>query len=304
MNVISYLRNPKQLFLSMGDRGYFWWMSDRVYLSIMYRILMGKKLRLDNPVTFNEKLQYLKIHGRNNEYTKMVDKYVVKQYVAKKIGRQYVVPTFQVWNSVEEIDLQQLPEKFVLKCTHDSGGVVVVKDKSNLNLEDTKKFLKKHLKRNFYFHAREWPYKNVKPRILAERFLGENVMEVKLFMFDGKMKYFMICGGEAHNAKSRTQDYFDSSFHHLNCTGTFPKSKKTVEIPFEMDQMIQLSEDLSSGIVHVRVDWYLIKHKIYFGELTFSNGSGFINYRPSYWDERFGKFLPIDKDTGRGINIK
>lgn len=171
-------------------------MDDKEYLKILYEIVMGKRLELDNPQTFNEKLQWLKLYDRNDEYTKMVDKYEVKKYVEDKIGKQYIIPTLGVWDRFEDIDFDKLPNKFVLKCTHDSGGVVICKDKNLFDRKLAQKKINKNLKENFFWQSREWPYKNVKPRIIAEEFLEnkskEEIVDYKYYCFDGKPKVQIV----------------------------------------------------------------------------------------------------------------
>ena len=166
---------------------------DKLYLKYKFYKKMKKQLNLDNPQTFNEKLQWLKLYDRNPEYTRMVDKYEVKKYVAEKIGEEYIIPTLGVWNKFEDIDFEELPNQFVLKCTHDSGGVVICKDKSTFDFNAANKKLTHCLKRNYFWKGREWPYKNIKPRIIAEQYIAEDLVDYKFMCFSGEVKCSFIC---------------------------------------------------------------------------------------------------------------
>ena len=274
----------------------FAFIPDKTYLKIMYRLRMGKSLNLDNPQTFNEKLQYLKLYDRKPEYTMMVDKYEVKKYVADKIGDEYIIPTLGVWDKFEDIDFDVLPNQFVLKCTHDSGGLVICRDKSKLDKEKAREKIERSLKCNFYWVGREWPYKNVKPCIIAEEyltFLGSNkLVEYKIFCFNGEPKLILVCKGEGHGA-GRTNDFYDLEFKHIPVRVTNPNAKEKCERPEEYNELINLARILAKDTYQVRVDFYVADHKIYFGELTFFHDSGFCRFNPIEWDKRFGNMLKI-----------
>ena len=268
-------------------------LSDETYLKIMYWKNLNKKLDLRNPKSFNEKLQWLKLYDRKPEYTTMVDKYAVKQYVAEKIGDQYIIPNLGVWDSFDEIDFNMLPNQFVLKCTHDSGGVVICKDKSTLDIEAAKSKIERSLKNNYSMRSREWPYKNVKPRIIAEAYMEddqtEELRDYKLYCFAGKVKMLLIV---TERGKGSTKgDYFDRDGKHLDLTWGFPHANVEPKIPECFDKMIQLAELLASDIKDVRVDFYYINGKIYFGEITFFDGSGFQKIEPYEWDLRLGSWI-------------
>ena len=173
-SIKNFLDNPGLLFILLGHRGWFHWMDDETYLKIAYRVKMGKKLNLDPPVTFNEKLQWLKLHNQNPEYSKMVDKYEAKNWITEKIGDEFIIPTLGVWDTFDEIDFDKLPNQFVLKCTHDSGGLVICKDKRTLDKAKAKKKIEASLKRNYFLVGREYPYKAVKPRIIAEKYMVDS----------------------------------------------------------------------------------------------------------------------------------
>ncbi len=276
----------------------FAFIPDKQYLQIMYRIRLGKKLHLDNPQTFNEKIQWLKLYDRNPQYTIMVDKYEAKKYVSDIIGDEYIIPTLGVWDRFEDIDFDMLPNQFVLKCTHDSGGVVICRDKKTLNIKKAQDKIEKSLKSNFYYVGREWPYKGLKRRIIAEKLLlpiqGNCLIEYKIFCFYGVPKVFLVCMGNAHGV-GRTNDFYDMNFNHIPVTGTYPNLKTSLSKPKEYDEIVDIAKKLSIGIPQVRVDLYSTGNKIYFGELTFSHDSGFCRFQPSKYDYEFGQYIALPK---------
>lgn len=294
--VIYYLRNPQELQFALALR-YPKLFSDKQYLKILFRKLMGSELNLECPQTFSEKLQWLKLYDHNPQYTQMVDKYEAKKYVANIIGEEYIIPTLAVYNSSKEINLDTLPDKFVLKCTHDSGSVAICKDKKTFQKGNAFAMLDKGLKRNFFWENREWPYKNVKPRIIAEAFLEDNgtkeLRDYKFFCFDGEVKTLFIAE-DRQGDKEMTFDFFDADYRHLDIRkGHHPNADTPPEKPHSFEKMKEMAERLSQGIPHLRVDFYEANGKIYFGELTFTSGSGFTPFEPEEWDLRFGKWLKL-----------
>ena len=271
---------------------------DGVYLKLRYKMRMGKKLNLKRPETYNEKLNWLKLNDRRPEYVRMVDKYEVKKYVADKIGEQYIIPTLGVWNSFDEIDFASLPDQFVLKCTHDSGGLAICKDKSTFNIDAAKVKIEKSLKENYYWHTREWPYKNVQPRIIAEKYmedeLTKELRDYKFFAFDGKVKALFIAS-ERYAADETKFDFFDENFNHLPFTNGHPNAEITPAKPENFDEMKTLAEKLSVGIPQVRVDFYEVNGKTYFGELTFAHWGGMTPFKPEEWDYVFGSWIDLPK---------
>lgn len=276
-------------------------LSDRAFLKYAYRAHFGKKLNLKNPVTFNEKLNWLKLYNRNPEYRKLVDKYEVKNYIAEKIGEEYVIPTIGVWDKVSDIDFDALPDSFVLKCTHDSGSAVICKGKSSFDFEKAKKKLNKKIRKNFYWYGREWPYKDLKPRIIAEEYItdrtdgteraeGDDLHDYKLFCFNGECKFFKI---DFDRFTHHRANYYDKNKQLMPMYGgTFlPDHSRDIYIPSSMDKMIELAERLSTGFPHVRVDFYDVGDKIYFGELTFFHCSGLEPFYPEEWDKTLGDWL-------------
>lgn len=252
--------------------------SDKKYIEAIYLLAFGKKLNLKNPKTFNEKLQWLKLYDHDPKYTTMVDKFAVKDYVKKIIGSEYIIDTLGKWDSFDQIDFKQLPKQFVLKCTHDSGGLVICRDKEKLDKEKAKEKIEKSLKRNFYYVGREWPYKNVKPQIIAERYMEDNNGDLKdynFFCFNGKVKFFKI---NFDRKKSHRANYYDCngnllSFGEKKCP---PDLNREMEIHKNISRMIELAEALSQDIDFLRVDFYsLSDDDIKFGELTFYPASEF-----------------------------
>ena len=293
--------NPYKIFESLAMRGFFKNMNDKEYLSWLYRARMGRFPDLNHPKSFNEKLQWLKLNDRKPEYTEIVDKYLAKKYVEKRIGEKYIIPTLGVWDEFDQIEFEKLPDQFVLKTTHDSGGVVICKDKKNFDKAAAKRKLEKSLKRNYYWAEREWPYKNVKPRIIAENYLsflnGSDLVEYKVFCFNGKPALFLICKGEGHTDE-RTNDFYDLEFNHIPVTVTCPNAKEKCQKPDEYEELLELSRKLAKNTYQLRVDLYVINHKIYFGELTFFHDSGCCKFNPPEWDKRFGDMLklPIEEE--------
>ena len=227
---------------------------------------MGKKLNLKNPKTYNEKLQWMKLYDRNPLYTRLVDKYEVKPYVAERIGQEYIIPTLGVWDRVEDIDFDALPDQFVLKCTHDSGGLVICRDKSKLNIEEAKRKLNKSLKNNFFYVGREWPYKNVKPRILAEAYMEDTataeLRDYKFFCFDGVVKAMFVATDRQKEGEEVKFDFYDADYNHLPFRQGHPNANRPTEKPATFEQMRQLAEKLSRGLPQVRVDLYEVNGKI------------------------------------------
>lgn len=265
---------------------------DRIYIQLNYFARFKKFANLETPKTYNEKINWLKLNVKNPLYTKLVDKYEVKSYVGNIIGSQYIIPTLQVYDDVDSIDFDALPEQFVLKCTHDSEGLVICKDKTSLNIDKAKKKLRRALKQNFFYIGREYPYKNVKPRIIAEPYLEDNIYnelrDYKFFCFDGEPKYMLVISNRMNDVKI---DYFDLNFKHLDTRQKYENADQKIEKPINFDKMIELSRTLSKKLGHVRVDFYEVNGKIYFGELTFYHFSGFMPFEPAKWDEIFGEYF-------------
>lgn len=268
---------------------------DGLYIQIYYFAHFKKFCNLKKPNTYNEKLNWLKLHDHNPLYTTLVDKYEAKEYVAQIIGNEYIIPTLGVWDSFDDIDFDKLPNQFVLKCTHDSEGLVIVKDKNKLDKKAAKEKIEAALKQNFYYIGREWPYKNVKPRIIAEQYMEDHVdgelRDYKFFCFDGEPKVMFIASDRASDHVKF--DYYDLQFNHLDIKQKYPHSQKTLRKPVTFEKMIEFSKILSKGYPHVRVDFYEVDGHLYFGELTFYHFSGFMPFEPDRWDKIFGDWLKL-----------
>lgn len=272
--------------------------ADAFYLKLLFKNRMGKKLNLANPKTYNEKLQWLKLYNRDPRYTMLVDKYAVKKYVESILGKEYIIPTLGIWDRFDDIDFNSLPDQFVLKCTHDSGGLVICTDKSKLDIEKVKNKINHALRRKYYKNTREWPYKNVKPRIIAEQYMvdesGYELKDYKFFVFDGIMKAMYIATDR--NAETETCfDFFDRDFNHLPFTNGHPNALHAIKKPDNFEEMIAVAEKLGKGFPQVRIDLYNVKGKIYFGEITFFHWSGMKPFQPEEWDYIFGGWIKLPK---------
>lgn len=271
-------------------------LSDRCYIERYFYLKTGYSLNLDSPKTFNEKLQWLKFNDRNPHYTEMVDKFAVKKYVASVIGEEYVIPTIAVFDNPDEIDYGLLPDRFVLKCTHDSGGIVICKDKASLDKTAATKKLKAGWSRNYYRFSLEFPYKDVKPRIIAEEFLtneGSDLCDFKVHCFNGVPKLVLVCK-DRYSKGGLTEDFFTEKWEHLDVKRpTHPNSTETILKPAQLDEMLYLSRQLAKGIPFVRVDWYISNDRLYFGELTFFPASGMTSFVPKSFDDLFGSWLEL-----------
>lgn len=272
--------------------------NDKLQIQRNWYSRMPYKLNLSDPKSYNEKLQWMKLYDRNPLYTTMVDKYAVKEYVANIIGQEYIIPTLGVWDSFDDIDFGSLPDQFVLKCTHDSGGLVICKNKRYLDLEKAKQKIEQSLQTDYYMNGREWPYKDVPRRIIAEKYMEDTktgeLRDYKFFCFDGKVRWLFIAT-DRQNREEPYFDFFDMSFNHLPMRHGHPNAPTTPEKPQSFELMQKLASELSQGLPQVRVDFYEVDGKVYFGELTFFHHGGFVPFIPEKWDYIFGNeiVLPI-----------
>ncbi|BES66425.1 ATP-grasp fold amidoligase family protein [Gottschalkiaceae bacterium SANA] len=271
-------------------------MSDESYLKIKYRLKVGKKLNLNDPKGFNEKIQWLKIHEHNKLHTQLVDKYEVRSWVADKIGSEYLVPLIGVYEALDQIDFDALPDQYVLKCSHDSGGVFICHSRQSFDTKKVSKKLKRSLKRNYYYGGREWQYKHVQPRLICERLLIEphtdSVPDYKFMCFNGKVKCSFVCS-ERKQASGLKVDFFDLDWNRMPFERHYKNSNAIIEKPKNYLAMIRLAEILAEGFRFVRVDFYEVSGRIYFGELTFHPGSGFERFSPEYYDELLGSWIKL-----------
>lgn len=270
---------------------------DKLFLAVKFRLTMGYWMDFKNPKTYNEKLQCLKLHDRRPEYTQMVDKAGVKQYVEQRIGKQYIIPTIEVWNRPEDIPWDELPNQFVAKVTHDSGGIIICKDKKQLNIPTAIKKLSKALKKDYYAVSREWPYKDVKRRVIVEQYMvdesGYELKDYKFFCFDGEPKMLFIATDRENPNEETKFDFFDMDFNLLPFTNGHEHAQNVPNKPKGFDTMVELARKLSDGIPHVRVDFYDINGQVYFGEMTFFHWSGFVPFEPKEWDYKIGEWINL-----------
>lgn len=271
--------------------------NDETYLRILYRLIMGRQLNLENPQTFQEKIQWLKLHNRKPEYAKMVDKYEAKKYVASIIGEEYIIPTLGVWNSFEDIDFSQLPDRFVLKCTHDSGRVVICKDKSKFDIIQARKRINKAMRTNYYLRGREWPYKNVKPRIIAEYFMEDEknpqstLADYKFYCFHGEPKFCQVI---QDRETKETIDFFDMEWQHQEFVGLNPVARPAAICPQKpqgFEVMKRIACNLSKNEPFSRIDLYEINGRVYWGEITLFPSSGLGNFTPKEWNHKLGEMI-------------
>lgn len=274
---------------------------DKLYLTLLFRFKMGYWIDWKNPKTFSEKLQWLKLYGRKPEYTTMVDKYAVKEYVATIIGEEYIIPTLGVWDRPEDIDWDSLPDKFVLKTTHGGGGtgVIICKDKTTFDKDDAIAKLKKSLDKCIYKSLREWPYKNVRKRIIAETFLEESysikdtcgLSDYKFYCFNGEPQIMMVSVGRFSD--NLCFDYYDMEWNKTSLLLGGPNSDINHKCPSCFEEMKNLCKKLSKDIPHVRCDFYIINNKPLFGELTFFDGSGLMKFLDHTWNYKLGAMIKL-----------
>ena len=268
---------------------------DKVYLQLYYFLKFKRFINFNNPKTFNEKLNWLKINDRKSKYSNMVDKYEAKKSVAKILGKEYIVPTLGIYERFDDIDFNKLPNQFVIKCTHDSEGLYIVNDKNKLNIKEAKEKIENAMKYNFFYIGREWPYKNIKPRILVEEYIEDEetheLRDYKFFCFDGKVFCFKI---DFNRSVQHRANYYDTKGNLLKIGEEMcpPDYNKELKMPLHLKEMIKYAEKLSKDIPFLRVDFYEKNGIVFFGELTFFPASG------------FGKFLKNETDLLLGDWIK
>lgn len=267
--------------------------SDEEYLIKLFKVKCGYKPNLENPQTFNEKLNWLKLHHHNPLLTILADKYAVKEYVKEKIGVEYVVPNYGVWGSFDEIDFDNLPSKFVLKATHDSGGATIVRDKKTLDVGEVRKKMEKQLSTGFYWASREWPYKDIPRRIIADELLndhtGNELRDYKFWCFNGMPKYMYL----TIKGKNIYENFYDMDFRPANINHGFPRHQPEFEKPYGFETMKELAAKLSQGLPFVRIDFFLVDKIIYFGEFTFFDWGGTRPFESYEMDLELGKLIDL-----------
>ena len=298
------LKSDRSTFMAAIIQNFFGWLPDKTYLQLLYRFKMGHRLDLNHPKTFTEKIQWLKLYNRRPEYTLMVDKYAVKKYVADIIGEKYIIPTLGVWDKPEDIDWDALPNEFVLKTTHGggSGGVVICKDKKTFDRNKAILTLRDSMNSDIYRSLREWPYKGVKKRVLAEKYMAPKDMvnnpiydlsDYKFFCFNGEPKYCQVIR-DRHSKESI--DFYDMNWRHQEFVGLNPIASNginPVPRPLLLDDMICICHKLSENMKFVRIDMYVIDNRIYFGEITFYPASGMGLFNPDKWNEELGNLISL-----------
>lgn len=289
-----FLTKPHGWFFFLVSRDLTNFLPDEPFLKASFRYSLDQELDLANPRTFNQKLQWLKLHDRKPIYTQMVDKYAVRKIIADRIGEQYSVPLAGgPWDRPEDIDFDALPAQFVLKCTHDSGGLVICRDKDRLDRRAVCEKLARCQKRNYYWSKREWPYKDVPKRIIAEEYMQNgdmpNLNVYKIFNFGGVPTLIQTI----QNDKTREEsiDYFDTEWKLLDLRQGFPNSAVPLPRPETLPEMLRLAARLSEGFPFLRTDFYEVNGRVYFSEFTFYSDSGFGAFDPEEWDEKLGRLI-------------
>lgn len=271
---------------------------DKKYIMNEFKYVMGYSLNIENPITFNEKINWVKINYYNPLYEKCSDKILVRDYIKEK-GYENILPKlYKIYQNVDEINIEELPKKFVIKTTHSSGGVVVVQNKNKIDLNQMKSVLEDSLKTNLYEKGKEWQYKNLKPQIIVEELIETKEKELndyKLFCFDGKVKYIYVAHGIASGASDYCIDFYDAEWNYIKVSREGHKNYGPIKKPEKLEEMIKIAEDLSKEFAHVRVDLYFENNKIYFGELTFTTCNGFGKFHPKEFDYELGKFFDLNK---------
>lgn len=271
---------------------------DSLYLRIVYRFRMGEKLKLQNPKNYTEKIQWLKLHDYKPKYTEMVDKFTAKEYVGRIIGEEYIIPTYGVWASFEDIDFDVLPNQFVLKCNHDSASVIICRDKTNFDKETAREILSRCLKNDFFFVGREYPYKYIRRRIIAEAYMEDTELhelrDYKFFTFGGIPKLVHVVSNRQNKDEETYGDFFDMDYQHLDLHMGHSCAPIPPEKPHNFEKMKEFAKILSEGTRHLRVDFYEVNKHLYFGELTFYQDSGWKKIEPVEWNHKIGAWINLD----------
>lgn len=296
-NGLKYMTDADYRTLINLNRGKYDCLDDKAFIQKKFHLIMGGDLDLENPKTFNEKLQWLKLYNRKPEYTMMVDKYRVREYIAQTLGEEYLIPLLGVWDDPDDIDFDALPNQFVLKCNHNSGlGMCICKDKSRLNIAKVKAGLRKGLAQDYYLTSREWPYKDVPRKIIAEKYMEDDsstgeLADYKVLCFNGEPKLVEIHHGRFEGI--HTQDFYDTDWNKTDFEQPDdPLSDEVMEKPPFADEMFRLTRDLAKDIPHVRVDWFYSQKRLYFGEITFFDGAGFVPFVGNQ-DEIIGAWIEL-----------
>ena len=302
--LFELLANPKSLKMvllkSFGKN-----IPDEKYLKMLYKLKTGHELNLDYPKTYTEKIQWLKLYDRRPEYTKMQDKYAVREFIKETIGEEYLIPLLGVWDRADDIDFDALPDQFVIKCNHDCASVIICRDKSTFDKAEAKRHLQDCLQKSYYPDGREWAYRDIKPKIIAEKYMQDSnektLTDYKFFCFSGIARLVLVTSGPAHTPERRV-DFYDIDFNSLPIKrGEMSGSGHAAAIkkPKGFDSLVQLAEKLSAGIPFVRMDFYLIEGHPFFGEVAFYPSGGMAEFKPYEWEERVGSWIILPSKTAK-----
>ena len=302
--LIKVLKNPRIIALHILNFKISSIIPDRIFLKIKYRIVVGKRLNLSEPVLFNEKLQWLKLYDRNQVYTELVDKFKVRNYIANRIGEKYLIPLIGVYDSYDDIDFDTLPNQFVLKPNHTSGNVYICIDKKQINHDQLRREVNSWLKRNYFRFHREWPYKGVKPRIVCEKYMvdesGLELKDYKIFCFNGIPKMTQV---DYSRFVEHKRNFYDENWNLIPLNYKYPSNTNNrIDKPENFKTILRLASELSQNFPFARVDFYSIDESIYFGEITFYPEAGFGTFNPSTWDLILGDWIDLNiciKKSGR-----
>lgn len=303
MRLSRVIRNPYIILEKIGEKLPFLF-SDRQFIRIKYRSVFGRFPNLSNPQTYNEKINWMKLYDHNPLYTELADKYEVRKHVSERIGDQYLIPLIGVYDDFKSIDFDKLPDRFVIKCNHDSGGVKIIDDKSSADTKALDEFFTKRLKQKFWYGSREWAYKDIKPRIIIEKRIEEDqkgvLKDYKFFCFSGRVEYLFIATDRELGHNQVKFDYYDRDFNLLPMRqGAHPNSGIEQKKPENFSLMIKLAEELAKGFPAVRIDLYNLNGTIYFGEYTFYHHGGFVSFIPEKYDYEFGKLIDLSQIKGK-----
>lgn len=285
-----------KIYKGLGSRGFLNFLSSKTYIKILWYLRYGKKIDLNNPKTFNEKTQWLKLNDHNPEYKNLVDKKLVKDYIAENLGSQYLIPTLWEGINPNDIPYDKLPKQFVIKCTHGSHCNIICKDKDKLDIKKTNRKLKKWLKMNWYWYGREWVYKDLKPSIIIEKYMEDKkykeLVDYKFYCFNGRPKVIDVCT-QRYSEDVMCETYMDENWNWLGFITKGNGYVPNFEKPQNLDLMIKIAKKLSKNFKFIRVDLYEINGKVYFGELTFYSANGFEELEPEEWNLKLGNMIKL-----------
>lgn len=289
---MKLIKQPIKLIPALGANGVFNWLPDKIYIQLLYYCKTGRFINLDAPATFNEKLQWLKLYDRNYKYIKLVDKIEAKHVVGRLIGQEHIVPIYGIWKNANAIDFSGLPNEFVLKCNHDQGSVILVKDKTIIDKDKTIYFLNRRLKRSPYPGTREYIYSKIERRIFAEKYLGDSIIDYKFYCFSGEPK-FLYCGQGLTENHTLKIDFFDMEWNRMPFYRTDYERLGNVAKPKTFNEMVMIAKELSKGLPFVRIDLFEVNDNVYFSEFTLCPASGFMPFVPEEYDMIVGNWLEL-----------